>query len=358
MPPPITCDIFCAVIDNLGDAGVCWRLSRQLATEFGWRVRLWIDDPAPIALLAPHQAIVEVRHWTGDFAGSDPANIVIEAFGCALPPGYVEAMRTRHRPPVWLNLEYLSAEDWVPGCHGLPSPQIGLAKFFFFPGFVSGTGGLLRERNHAASSLEANPANAVSRAPTFTGSLDVSLFCYDNPQLPVLLDAWRVGGQPITCHVCAGLPQRQVAEWLGAAFPVGATATRGGLTLVALPFLPQTDYDLLLARCHLNFVRGEDSFVRAQWAERPFVWQAYPQAQDAHRVKLDAFLKHYAEKVGAGRTALDDFFRAWNGAGTLNWPAFATTLPALSQHARGWAQQIAMPGDLASNLVRFCAARL
>lgn len=338
----ISCDIFCAVIDNLGDVGVCWRLARQLATEHGWRVCLWIDDPAPIALLAPEQAIVEVRRWAGDFAGVDPAQVVIEAFACNLPAAYVVAMTKQARPPVWLNLEYLSAEDWTAGCHGLPSPQAGLQKHFFFPGFVPGTGGLLREREYA-----------VPPAPTFSGPLEISLFCYDNPQLPALLAAWRDGDRPINCHVCAGLPQQQVAGWLGEYFPAGSSVRRGALTLNALPFLPQTGYDAMLAGCHLNFVRGEDSFVRAQWAERPFVWQAYPQAESAHFAKLDAFLKLYTQD-----TSVRDFFNAWNGDSALDWPSFAARLPALAAAAPSWARQIATPGNLATNLVNFCASRL
>lgn len=338
----ISCDIFCRVIDNLGDAGVCWRLARQLAVEHGWRGRLWIDDPAPIEGFAPGQAVVEVCRWEGDFAAVEPADVVIEAFACELPLAYVAAMRTRPHPPVWLNLEYLSAEDWVAGCHGLPSPQAGLRKFFFFPGFVSGTGGLLREKDFA-----------VSPQPTFSGTLEASLFCYENPQLPALLTAWRDGRQPLRCHVCAGLPQQQVADWLGKPLPAGAVVQRGHLTLAALPFLTQADYDALLGRCHLNFVRGEDSFVRAQWAERPFVWQAYPQAENAHRAKLDAFLQLYTED-GVARA----FFRAWNGDGALDWPAFAARLPALAGAAPAWALRIAAHGDLATNLVRFCADRL
>ena len=350
MPPaPLSCDIFCAVIDNLGDAGVCWRLARQLAVEHGWRVRLWIDDPAPIDGFAPGQAVVAVRKWEGDFAGvapADAADIVIEAFACNMPPAYVAAMAARRPAPVWLNLEYLSAEDWVAGCHGLPSPQAGLRKYFFFPGFAPGTGGLLRERDYAAPP-----------APSFDGLLEISLFCYDNPQLPALLAAWRDGGRPVRCHVCAGLPTAQVAAWLGMPFAPGSMAERGSLTLAALPFLTQPDYDALLARCHLNFVRGEDSFVRAQWAERPFVWQAYRQADGAHFAKLDAFLARYTDQP-----AVRALFRAWNGDGALDWPAhwssFAAQLPALAARAPGWAKQIAAHGDLATNLVRFCADRL
>jgi uncharacterized repeat protein (TIGR03837 family) len=330
-----------------------------LATEYAWQVRLWIDDPAPTGLMAPGQKEVEVRRWEGSFANIAPADVVIEAFACTLPPAYVAAMQARNRPPVWLNLEYLSAEDWVVGCHGLPSPQSGLQKHFFFPGFVAGTGGLLREKNLAIPPAPTSPQGAGRHAVavpsaardsalpnTFDGSLEISLFCYDNPQLPALLTAWRDGDRPITCHVAAGLPHRQVEAWLGTSVP----ASCGDLRLEALPFLPQTEYDALLARCHLNFVRGEDSFVRAQWAERPFVWQIYPQAENAHFAKLDAFLNRYTNEP-----AVRCFFRAWNGDGDLDWPAFAASLPAQAAQAPGWARQIAAHGDLAKNLVKFCA---
>jgi uncharacterized repeat protein (TIGR03837 family) len=349
-----SCDIFCTVIDNLGDAGVCWRLARQLATEQAWAVRLWIDDPAPIGLLAPdHPNLpIEVCQWTDDFDGIEPAQVVIEAFACDLPATYLAAMSLRPQPPVWLNLEYLSAENWVASCHGLPSPhpQLPLTKYFFFPGFVAGTGGLLREQDYAVPPV---PRGFPSVTPTFGESLEVSLFCYDNPALPALLDCWRDNHATIVCHVATGLPCRQVEAWLGEPFLPGATVRRGRLMLHALPFLPQTEYDALLARCQLNFVRGEDSFVRAQWAERAFVWQAYPQAENAHWAKLDAFLRRYAPEPAANR-----FFHAWNGDGPLNWLEFSVVLPSLTARASSWSRQLSAHGDLVTNLVKFCAARL
>jgi uncharacterized repeat protein (TIGR03837 family) len=348
----LRCDIFCAVIDNLGDAGVCWRLARQLAVEHGWRVRLWIDAPAPLDLLAPERddVPVEIRKWEGDFAGVAPGQVVVEAFACELPPAYLAAMAALPRPPVWLNLEYLSAEDWVAGCHGLPSPhpRLPLIKHFFFPGFAPGTGGLLRERDFT-----------VPPAPSFAETLTVSLFCYENPALPDLLACWRDSAEDIVCRVAAGLPQAQVAAWLGTDFAAGNRAERGRLALVALPFVPQRDYDAVLAGCQLNFVRGEDSLVRAQWAERPFVWQAYPQTEDSHHAKLDALLDLYC----AGRAEfapLRDFWRAWNSDGDVAaaWPVFRAALPAIATAAPTWSARIAAHGDLATNLANFCTARL
>lgn len=355
---PISCDIFCKIVDNFGDAGICWRLSRQLAREFGWRVRLWIDDVAPLCGLRPgvdagrdRQAIdgVEIRRWAAAFPEVEPAGIVIEAFACDLPDSYVRAMA--QRPPVWINLEYLSAEDWVAGCHAKasPHPTLPLTKHFFFPGFTPGTGGLIRERD----------ADFGVRSPS--PALTVSLFCYENPALPALLDAWAAGGEPVVCRVAEGLPRRQVAAWLGESFRPGSSARRGALALHALPFLPQPDYDRVLGGCDLNFVRGEDSIVRAQWAERPFVWQIYPQAEAAHEPKLDAFLDLYTDGLdGDAAQAVRSFFASWNGAGNIEaaWPALRAALPALTAHSQAWAERIATAGNLAENLANFCLERL
>ena len=358
MNKPVSCDLFCTVVDNFGDAGVCWRLARQLAREYGWQVRLWIDDLVPLSQLRPgidaaltsQQAEgVEVCRWTVPFAEVEPAQVVIEAFACELPDVYIAAMV--QQPPVWINLEYLSAEDWVTGCHGMasPHPSLPLVKYFFFPGFTAGTGGLIRERD----------ADFGQRG--FGTALSVSLFCYENPALPILLDTWAHGAEPIVCRVAAGLPRRQVAAWLNESFAPGFDARRGALALTALPFLPQPDYDRLLRSGDLNFVRGEDSFVRAQWAQRPFAWHIYPQAENIHRKKLEAFLALYTAGLDeTSAQAVCAFWRAWNGVGDIAaaWPALRAALPVLAAHAAPWAGRIAAPGNLAENLARFCLERL
>src|SRR3989304_6108142 len=126
MNKPATCDIFCTVVDNYGDIGVCWRLARQLANEHGIAVRLWVDDLASFRRLCPEVDTqlaqqqcrsVEVRHWAALFPEVEPAQLVIEAFACELPERYVAAMAHQLHQPVCVNLEYLSAENWVAGCH-------------------------------------------------------------------------------------------------------------------------------------------------------------------------------------------------------------------------------------------------
>ena len=64
-------DVYCRVVDNLGDAGVCWRLAAGLAAR-GQQVRLVIDDAAPLAFMAPQGAPgVQVLGWPGPLDDSD-----------------------------------------------------------------------------------------------------------------------------------------------------------------------------------------------------------------------------------------------------------------------------------------------
>jgi len=360
-----TWDLFCRVVDNLGDAGVCWRLARQLQREFGRTVRLWIDRPEALQQLVPAttpavEQIVEgidVRRWESVFPDVAPADVVVEAFACELPESYVAAMARRPCVPVWVNLEYLSAEAWVDECHGLtsPHPRWPLKKTFFFPGFTSATGGLLRERELAAARAAfSRSEQAAFLHPWLARDFEatrISLFCYENPGLGELLETWSTGAAPLVVFVTPGPAARQCAAWCGVPTDAGTMWRRGALTAVWIPFLTPDQYDRLLWACDINFVRGEDSFVRAQWARKPFVWQIYPQADGAHWAKLDAFLGRY-ESEGAEVSA---FWQAWNGRGAVgeSWPRFFAKRQALETRANVWADHLDRMGNLADNLVRF-----
>jgi uncharacterized repeat protein (TIGR03837 family) len=361
-------DIFCRVVDNYGDIGVCWRLARQLARDHGWEIRLWVDDLASFARIQPgidtrqpqqRADGVDIVHWSD---APDPAltarDVVIEAFACDPPAAFVDNMRQAH--PAWINLEYLSAEPWVESCHGLPSQRPdGLVKHFFFPGFTPATGGLLREaglsaeRDALQGSTEKQesflrsvgvPQEALSLRRD--GARTVSLFCYPSAPAGQLVQA--LAADPRATVLLA--PQG-VAPGLEA-----ACQASGAPLLVRLPFVSQPDFDRLLWCADLNFVRGEDSFVRAVWAARPLVWQIYPQDQNIHLEKLDAWLARYPAPESA-----QALIRAWNQPETGQTPSAASAAlePAAWQAwaaaARHWdASQSALPG-LAENLAAFCA---
>ena len=375
-------DVFCAVVDNYGDIGVCWRLARQLVAEHGFAVRLWVDDLASFARLCPQldplaqaQVLggVEVHRWHSGFpADVAAAEVVVEAFACHLPEPYVAAMAARPRPPVWINLEYLSAEHWVEGCHAMasPHPRLRLVKHFFIPGFGPNSGGLLRERDLIArrdAFLDVQESReAFWRAAGFTppvrDAFVVSLFGYPNPAAGELMRAFAAGDRPLVCALPAGPLLRGAGAFFGREdVQVGEELARGALVLRAMPFVAQDRYDELLWASDVNFVRGEDSFVRAQWAARPLIWQIYPQAGQAHWTKLEAFRALYCEGLeAADAAALGGLWRAWNRADRVfdAWMAVGPRLPAYQRHAESWCRRLAGQTYLASRLADFCMNRL
>jgi uncharacterized repeat protein (TIGR03837 family) len=367
-------DIFCVVVDNYGDIGVTWRLARQLVAEHGQRVRLWVDDLNTFARLCPgtsatfdqqwHEG-VEVRHWSPEWPGAEPADIVIEAFACQLPAAYIEAMARSERRVLWLNLEYLSAEDWVVGCHALPSMQPdGLQKYFFFPGFKQGTGGLIREGDlltrREAFLGDQSLREAFLQSFDLTvqpGARMLSLFAYENGAVAGWLDALAADTRPSHLLVPEGRVLGDVARWLGLErLQAGDRHSRGALEVAVLPFMTQNQYDMLLWSCDFNAVRGEESFIRAQWAGRPLVWHIYPQEEDAHWDKLNAFLDLYLRDLApAPAAALRGFWHAWNageGSGAA-WSIMLEHEAELSAHAERWTHEQVANGDLAGKLVFF-----
>lgn len=356
-PPPATAphwDLFCRVIDNFGDVGVCWRLAADLAAR-GQRVRLFVDDASALAWMAPggHPGVQVLAFDAA--SGCSPAPVVVEAFGCDPPSAYVQVMATAPLAPVWLNLEYLSAEAYVERSHTLPSPQRnGLTKFFFYPGFTAHTGGLLREADLAArqAAFKAEDwllAQGIGRRP---GERLVSLFCYAEPPpgaLQAVLQA--LAAQP-TCVLLTPTAQ--------ALLNTAAPPWRDTLRLHTLPWLSQRDYDHLLWACDLNFVRGEDSLVRAHWAGKPFVWHIYPQHDGAHAGKLQALLQRMP-----GPPEVACLWRSWNGLTGPAGPAgdalerllSAEGLAQWGRGVRAWRAQLLAHADLTSQLLRFASRR-
>ncbi|MDI2140501.1 MULTISPECIES: elongation factor P maturation arginine rhamnosyltransferase EarP [unclassified Pseudomonas] len=375
MPQPKTrWDIFCTVVDNYGDIGVTWRLARQLVAEHALAVRLWVDDLRAFERICPELDInldsqwqqgVEVRHWPAEWPETDAADVVIAAFACQLPGVYMDAMAERITPPLWINLDYLSAEDWVVGCHGLPSVKYkSVQKIFFFPGFQAGTGGLLREsgllvrRQRFQQDPEAQrqflQTLGVVTAP---GTQLISLFAYENAGLASWLDVLAADSTPTYLLVPEGRILGDVARWLGVeSLTVGAVHVDRSLTVQVLPFVRQDQYDQLLWCCDFNAVRGEDSFVRAQWAGRPMLWHIYQQDEDIHLDKLDAFLALYGKGLSTeAAEAMNGLWRAWSAGKPIgeNWLEARKYWPELQENAEAWCLEQALQADLATALVQF-----
>lgn len=350
-------DIFCQVIDNHGDLGVCWRLARQLAAA-GQTVRLWVDDASALGWMAGDEitSSISVLPWPAasqaeTLATLSPADVWIEAFGCNLPEAFVahrmaQVAAAQARVPAWINLEYLSAEAWVPGLHGLPSPVMsgpakGWSKRFFYPGFTPETGGLLREADLLArrQSFDRKAWRSVQAPELAANGQLISLFCYEPVALPDLLD--QLAGTPNQLLVAPGRPAAAVQRAI-AILPAEAQPHWH-----ALPYTDQDSFDQMLWACDLNFVRGEDSLVRALWAGQPFVWHIYPQDDDAHHAKLEAFLTWLNPPE-----CLRFFHHVWNGLKAGPLPSLdANTLASWRDCAQSARQRLLEQSDLLSHLL-------
>ncbi|MDP2034939.1 MAG: elongation factor P maturation arginine rhamnosyltransferase EarP [Polaromonas sp.] len=362
-------DIFCKVIDNHGDIGVCWRLSTDLAAR-GHQVRLWVDDASALAWMAPPgHAGVTVLPWLEPLGlnllrlDSAPCEVLVEAFGCEIAPEFIAACADQHRAgapnPVWINLEYLSAEPYVERNHALPSlvqhgPAAGWTKWFFYPGFTPATGGLLREPGLLQRQADFDRSAWLdAQHIAWAGEKLVGLFCYEPPALPALLEQFaRAGlhGEPVRLLVAAGRAAAAVRAALVNEKGLQPILDKHQLlSITYLPLLPQTDFDHLLWACDLNFVRGEDSVVRALWAGKPLVWQIYPQDDQAHQAKLQAFL----DRLDAP-ASLRAFHQAWNGQHP-HLPAMDTQ--GWSDGLRAARQALLGQPDLCSQLLGFVAKK-
>jgi len=368
-------DIFCKVIDNHGDIAVCWRLSTALAAR-GQNVRLWVNDASALQWMAPDGCDgVTVLPWLEPLGtnlqrlDAAPCEVLVEAFGCEVAPEFIAACADGEgaagQKPVWINLEYLTAEPYAERNHALPSPvwhgpATGWTKWFFYPGFSAATGGLLREAGLATQQAGFDRAAWLARQGiVWQGEKLVSLFCYEPPALTALLAQLAkcglgglggLDGQPVRLLVAAGRANAAVKAALNdKKWPQPSTDGRGQLSISYLPWLVQNEFDHLLWACDLNFVRGEDSVVRALWAGKAFVWQIYPQSDQAHQRKLQAFLD-----VLQAPPSLRDFHRVWNAGES------ATALPTLATDdwtdcARAARQRLLAQDDLATQLMRFVA---
>ena len=372
--------VFVRVIDNYGDAGVGWRLSCLLAEYLHMHVRLWIDDTDALNKLVPapeKQARITIEAWQGDAmmqqqlsAAADPV-LVIETFGCELPPQVLERMRQCR--PLWLNWEYLTAEDWAVGLHAMSSLQPnGLEKYFWFMGIDADSGGLLREPDYLAEREKFRQQPKLQHAfrqeyglpLQHTGQLWL-VFAYTSGQWAQWMAMWQQADTPVTLWLAGG----QVIESLRAAKLIapeelqqeGDICELGNVTLVRIPFVPQAAFDRLLWLADAAIVRGEDSFVRALWAGLPFFWHIYRQDDDVHLQKLHAFwfkaMQGWPTELRQAFTVLSDDL---NGAGAVSslkreqaWQYLCAHWQSWVKSAAAWSEMLHGQDNALEKLARF-----
>jgi uncharacterized repeat protein (TIGR03837 family) len=287
------------VIDFFGDIGVAWRIAKQLKVDFNIEVHLLVDDLVTTKRLIPSidlslqkQTINGINICHYDFSEDStslppPPDFVFNLFNIDLPHSYKTLIKRKKSK--YIAIEYLSAEPWVDNFHLKPSidPQSGLIKTYFYPGFTNQTGGLIREKGLFLRREAFNQ----SRRKKFIQSLggdpnlySISLFYYPIQKIEVFLD--------VIDHI------KKPAQFFIPQYLFDLLKLKNNyqfIHIIPYPFLNHDDFDNLLWSCDLNFVRGEDSWTRAIWAGKPFIWQPYIQENNIHLIKLKAFLKRYCE---------------------------------------------------------------
>jgi uncharacterized repeat protein (TIGR03837 family) len=331
---PFSVDVFCRVIDNFGDAGVCLRLARALVLQHGCNVRLWCDDVALLAGFEPTPPVGLSFHDWALQGESQPAQGVVCGFGCTLEDDYLAKLLATKPQPAYLHLEYLSAEAWVEGTHGLMSvhPRLLSRQRFCNPGFNARTGGLL----HEAAAFD--EATALTTLALWGGvappqALRVFAFGYPTPSWAALIEAAKASEQAIHWVLPQGAAGR--ALWQALQGNASHTFTR-------LPYVSQAQFDAALRSCQAAWVRGEDSAVTALFTGLPMLWQLYPQDDGAEKVKTAAYVAAVATALPSTDLALwRDAMQAVNGIARDDTAQhFARFLSSAKQaaHPAQWAQ--------------------
>jgi uncharacterized repeat protein (TIGR03837 family) len=296
---PIVCHLTCKVIDFFGDIGVAWRIAKQLKFDFNIEVHLLVDDLVTtkrlitsIDLSLQKQTINGINICHCDFSEDStslppPPDFVFNLFNIDLPCSYKTLIKRKKSK--YIAIEYLSAEPWVDNFHLKPSidPQSGLIKTFFYPGFTNQTGGLIREKGLFLRREAFDQSRRKKLIQSLGGDpnlYSISLFYYPIQKIEVFLD--------VIDHI------NKPAQFFIPQYLFDLLKLKNNyqfIHIIPYPFLNHDDFDNLLWSCDLNFVRGEDSWTRAIWAGKPFIWQPYIQENNIHLIKLKAFLKRYYE---------------------------------------------------------------
>ena len=376
-------DIFCNVIDNFGDIGVTWRLAKQLSTEYQIPIKLWVDDLHCFKHILPElnpnldyqtHSNIEIIRWNELTPSTWCAGAtIIEAFACELPSSIKLRLEQLTKDvPTWLNLEYLSAEPWIDDIHGLPSIQNnGINKYFFFPGFSEKSGGLIFESDLSDKQIAFRSQPNHRKDVLSTCNIDyqdqkiISVFSYETDALCELVKHFIKSDEPTILLVPIGKSSNSISQTL----PFDKTeciantnVKCGNLIVGFLPMTNQEKFDELLWLSDINIVRGEDSFLRAQWAKKPFIWHIYPQDNQTHIDKLNAFWGRYCADLTPELTSIQNqvnlHFNLDDSDNIVeSWSNFVSHYEELLRHAQRWPKSALNGSNLAGRLVEFVKNR-
>lgn len=319
-------DIFCSIIDNFGDIGVAYRFAKEFKNKNPHcRTRLFVDKMEVFRgichfidtskAVQEHESITYVNSSVvdRDFVEKDGvADVLVEMFACEIPEIVMDHAFTKSK--LLINLEYLSAEDWVEGYHLKESllPRGTLKKYFFMPGFTTNTGGLILnpELEKNRSELSAKRFDFLNKIlNSFGRQIDTtenclfgSVFTYLRNFNNFIRDLSKID-KDVYLFVFGEKSKEGILS-SPTKFTVESTDTNyikfKNINILMMPFLEQNRYDSLLCHCDFNLVRGEDTLARAVLSAKPFIWNAYLQDNKYQKVKVEALLgkmeKHFENR--------------------------------------------------------------
>lgn len=311
-----TLDIFCEIIDNYGDIGVVYRTAKELQKIFPKsKIRAFLnrlDEFKKInsqVLDLPSQNIDGIEYITFDYLRDNAnelltAQVIIEAFGCQIPEEYMEIAYDNSE--LLINLEYLSAEDWIEDFH-LQSSPLGrgkLKKVFFMPGFTEKSGGVITDSNYleriqrVLENKEFYEKKYLSDIEDRENKIVGTLFSYEKNFTPLLEDLKKLDKDVVI--LAMGEKTQDSLRKILKNFSIEDfrnSLKYGKIEIRFLNFLNQEEYEELINIVDFNFVRGEDSFIRAVLTGKPYMWHIYCQEEYAHMDKIEGFLDKYRRVI-------------------------------------------------------------
>ena len=203
-----------------------------------------------------------------------PNTNIVTIFDTQLPISYEAKLTSKN---LLINYEYFSAEQWVDDFHLRESINKKYKKIFYIPGVGEHSGvpifGINDKGLYRPESLDTKTIN---------------FFCYFNENIEASVKVLRTN-----------FPQYDSV--LHDRFDKDKSRGKNLLSF--------NDFDQALSNSLINFVRGEDSLIRAILAGSPFIWQPYIQENGLHVTKLNAFLDHYFISLPQ---QLREIFLIWN----------------------------------------------
>lgn len=308
-------DIFCEIIDNFGDIGVVYRLAKEFKSIYNEEVNIRVflnrlDEFLSLNKRAKnigYQKIDGIEYITNEYLAKNictfsPANVIIEAFGCNVLEGYLE--KAKDDSALLINLEYLSGESWIDEVHLMESP-IGakkLKKYFFMPGFKESTGGVIVDKLFLDRKIKVQNDPQIYYKKYLPDLIDKdyfigTIFSYEKNFLPLLNVLLK--NEKNNCLLVLGEKSQESMRVILKEFNFAEVSNGNfdfeNIKIKFMPFLEQEEYEELINLVHYNFVRGEDSFIRALLTGKPFMWHIYLQDEMAHMDKIDGFIERYRE---------------------------------------------------------------